>query len=399
MTETQTYLLTADQVLPGLAGERIKDGAVLVQNGLITAVGSADELTREAGDTADVRHFPGSTIMPGMIDAHVHLSGDAGTEGPEILTRIKERDDEQLLADMHGRAAAAARVGITTLRDVGDSRGLVRRLRSADAETGRLPRLLTAGAPITVPGGAGAAFGGAVEDGDLAGAVQQRAEHGADFVSVLTSGSHLGDGGPPPYETQFARDELAILVDTAHGFGLPVTVHAHAATAIADAAALGVDTIEHATWVTGPQAVHYDDAVARSLADQGIAVTITGSLNWRRIVAQMGETRARENFYGRISWLDNLDVPVLLGSRAGTANAPFNDLVSAVEMAAWAGVPYDRAVEAVTSRAAAALGLSSATGQLAPDLAADVLVVDGDPLADLAALRRVQAVLMNGSWQ
>lgn len=390
-------LLLADRVLPGPAGTSLPDAGVLVRDGVIAAVGSGDELAAQAPD-AEQHRFLG-TILPGLIDAHAHLVLDAGADQTEIIRRFGQRDDELLLADMHTRAAAAQRAGITTLRDVGDGRGLVARLRAADAEAGRLPRLLTAGAPLTIPGGDAAFFGGAAE-GDLAAAVAERAEQGVDFISLIASGGHLTPGeGPALYESQYNREEIETVVAAARKAGLPVTAHAHAAQAIADAVAAGVDVIEHATFVTGPHQVDYDAKVAREMAERRIAVTHTASLNWRRIVAQIGVERAQETFYGKLRWLWEAGVPQLPGSRAGTANSQFNDLVSALELYGWAGVPPEVVLDYATTGAARALGLASTTGSLAEGLAADILVVSGDPRDDLGTVRRVQAVMQGGHWR
>ena len=395
MTET---LLTADRVLPGPAGQVVADGGVLVRDGTIAEVGPADELARQAAD-AETRRFPGGTILPGLIDSHVHLALDAGADQSEIIHRFGQRGDSLLLADMHTRAAAAQRAGITTIRDVGDARGLVARLRSADDQQ-RLPRLLTAGAPVTTPGGDAAFFGGAVDEGDLRDAVRARAEQGADLISVVASGGHLSTAdGPPAHESQFNLPQLTEIVSEARAAGLPVVAHAHGAQAIEDAVTAGVSTVEHATWVVGPQQVEFDEKVAAQMAERGIGVCVTASLNWRRIVSQMGADRAWENFYGKLRWLHDAGVRLLAGSRAGTANAQTNDLVSALELYAWAGVPTATVLESATTGAAAALGLSETTGELAAGRAADLLVVGGNPADDLGALRRVQAVLQHGLWR
>ncbi|MBB5157483.1 amidohydrolase family protein [Saccharopolyspora phatthalungensis] len=395
MTDT---LLTADRVLPGPAGQAIVDGGVLVRDGAIAAVGPTDELLQHAD--AEVRRFPSGTILPGLVDGHVHLVLDAGADQQDIIRRFRERDDELLLEDMHTRAAAAQRAGITTLRDVGDSRGLVARLRDADATTRRLPRLLTAGAPLTIPGGDASFFGGAVDRGDLRSAVTERAEAGVDFISLMASGGHLSpDDAPAPYESQFSHEEIETIVAAAHDVGLPVTAHAHGTQAIVDSVSAGVDVIEHATFTTGPHEVNYDEKCVREMAERGIAVCITASLNWRRIVAQMGADRAHALFYGKLSWLYEAGVPQVPGSRAGTANSQSNDLVSALEAYEWAGVPREIVLDYATAGAARALGLAATTGTLAPDLAADILVVEGDPREDLGALRRVQAVMQDGQWR
>lgn len=393
-------LLTADRLLTGPAGADLPDGAVLVRDGVIVAVGLAGELAHRAPN-AETRQFPGGTIMPGLIDAHAYLVLDAGADQTQTLRRFAEHDDTQLLQDMHTRAAAAQRVGVTTLRDVGDSRGLVGRLRDADAADHRLPRLLTAGSPITTPGGNAAIFGGGVDASHLAAAVRQRAEDGADFISLVVSGGHLNtdDGSPAPYESQFDRGQIETVVAAARDVRLPVTAHAHGAQAIADAVLANADTVEHASFVVGAHEVSYDTTTVGEMATRGTAACVTGSLNWRRIVASMGAARAFDTFYGKLRWFYEAGVPQLIGSRAGTANAPFNDPVSAMELYEWAGVPRDVVLEYATAGAARTLGLASTTGSLAENLSADILVVDGDPRTDLGAVRRVQGVMQAGQWR
>lgn len=380
-------VITAGTVLPGPTGEALTDAAVHVRDGRILAVGPAEAVLAEAPHAAR-RDFPDSTIVPGLIDAHVHLVLDGGPASPERFASSSVSDDV-LVEQMRTRAAAALLGGVTTLRDVGDSRGLVQRLRGEGSEH-TLPRILTAGTPITRPGGEAAFLGGAVDDSSqLPQTVKAQIDAGADLISVIGSGGHLGLGGPPFYEAQFTADELGTIVSEAHAHGVPVVVHAHAADAIAAAAAAGVDEIEHATWAVGGREIRYDPSVARELAERDIAVCMIQSVNWRRVVAAL-DTATQEAMYGKLRKLDELGVPLIAGSRAGTSNAPFSNFVDSLEAYHWAGLTCDTVLEAATTRAAHRLGIGDQTGQLKPGLAADLLVVDGDPREDLGALRRIQ---------
>lgn len=378
--------------MPGPVGQGTDNGALLIRDGLITAVGSAADITTQAGPSAERKDFPNATALPGLIDAHAHLVLDAG---PDTLTRLStQTDDEQLLDDMRTRASHALGSGVTTLRDVGDTRGLTARLR--DPGRTHLPRLLTAGSPITVPGGDAAFLGGETDYADLQKEVKARVAAGADFISVIASGGHLGPSGPPFYESVFTTDQLRAMADEAHDAGVRITVHAHAAEAVRSAVQARVDGIEHATWASGDKQVTYDPDTVATIAKQRIAVCVPQSFNWRRVVAAMGAERAFQNFYGKLRWFDQAGVRQIVGSRAGTNNAPFNGLAAALESYQWAGVPAEQIVAAATSDAATALGIERLTGTLTPGLAADVLIVDGDPATNIAALHKVVGIYKDG---
>lgn len=113
----------------------------------------------------------------------------------------------------------------------------------------------------------------------------------------------------------------------------------------------------------------------------------------------MDTDTAFANFYGKLRWLHDLGAQLAPGTRAGTANAPFTDLVSVLELFDWTDIPRDHVLAAAMTGAAHALGVSSVTGTLQSGLAADLLVVGGDPRADLGALRHVAAVLHAGMWR
>ncbi|HEY1918274.1 MAG TPA: amidohydrolase family protein [Streptosporangiaceae bacterium] len=142
-------LITAGQVLTGPAGSLICDGAVLVDGARIVAVGPAADVARQAGPEVRRRDYPAHTLLPGLINCHVHLALDAG---PAPLDNLLAVNDDELLAGMAQRARQALAAGVTTLRDLGDRRGLAMRLRdqiTAGEVAG--PRIVASGPPLTIP--------------------------------------------------------------------------------------------------------------------------------------------------------------------------------------------------------------------------------------------------------
>lgn len=219
-------LITADQLVPGPAGQRIADGAVLVDGDTIIAVGPRTEVEPQAVDTAQ-RHTVAGTVLPGLINAHVHLVWDAGFG---MLDRYRAADDAELLLGIAGRAQQALRAGVTTLRDLGDRDGLVLRVRDAITRSDLTgPRLLGSGPPLTPPNGHCHFFGGAVSGPDqIRDRIRGNAALGADVIKVMASGGEMTPDSPATWQNQFSAADLVRVVEQARAAGLPVAAHAHA---------------------------------------------------------------------------------------------------------------------------------------------------------------------------
>jgi len=386
-------LIIGEHVLTGPPGQRIDEGAVLVRDERIAAVGPAAELENGLPPDVPTVRFPGATIMPGLFNCHVHLAFDTG---PDPMSATREADGPGLVLGMAARALQLLGSGVTTARDLGDRDGLGLRLRDAITR-GELPgpRLLVAGAPLTVPAGHCWYLGGEVDGvGEALELVRRHAAAGVDVVKVMVSGGQTTAGGAAMWESQFDQATLAAIVAEAHRVGRPVAAHAHGTASIAAAVAAGVDTIEHCTWLTDGEFDPRDD-IAAEIANRGITVCPTASPNWRRLATFVGAERAAA-LHGRLRWLDEHGVRLVAGSDAGLRGSVFDDPVTGLELYEELGFPRERILELATSGAADGLGLTSVTGRLAAGLSADVLVVDGDPLADLGALRAVRLVLARG---
>jgi imidazolonepropionase-like amidohydrolase len=382
-------LITAGRVLPRPSAP-VRDGAVLVRDGVIVAAGPRADVVAQAAPDA-VRHdFPTGTAMAGLCNVHVHLAFDASRE---VLAHFAA--DETPLAGARARLTAMLRSGVTTVRDLGDRGHLGAAVRrSFEGEVA--PRLLVSGPPVTVPGGHCHFFGGeTASDDDIRALVDANAAAGADVIKVMASGGQLTEGGADMWESQFDARQLAVVVAQAAGHGLPVAAHAHGADAIEAAVEAGVSTVEHCSFLTGPRSFDRREHVAKRMAAEGISACSTSSRNWRTIVEKLGDDVAQA-MYGRLPWLEEHGVRLLSGTDAGLPGSVFDDPAGALELYEWLGFPRRRILEIATEDSAAGLGLAAVTGRLEPGLAADVLVVDGDPLASLSALRHPLLVLANG---
>lgn len=395
-------VVSAGQVLVGPVGERVADGAVLVSDGVIAAVGPRADVESQAGP--DVRRVdcPHGTVLPGLINAHVHLAFDASADP---VTALRATDDADLLLGMAHRARQLLDTGVTTARDLGDRSALSIRLRNAIRD-GLVPgpRILAAAAPLTPTGGHCWFMGGEVgADGtdraeSIREVVRRNVADGADVIKVMATGGQMTPSGAKMWEAQFTVDELRMIVEEARAAGLPVAAHAHGTEGIAAAVEAGVDTLEHCSWMTvGPQGPGFDrqDEVAKQIAARGIAVCPTLSHNWARFREFIGHDRA-EQLYAQIGWMDEVGIRLMSGTDAGVPRSTFDNFVGSLGVYSYLGFGPAKIIELATSGAADGLGIGADTGRVAVGHRADLLVVQGDPLADLEALREIVVVVAGG---
>lgn len=386
-------LITADRILTG-SGTYVEDGAIVIDGDLITAVGPRTQVTGQSGVQSAVLSFAGATVMPGLIDAHVHLVFD-GSTAP--LATFTDSNDEKLLHDMRLRTEQLLSSGVTTVRDLGDRNGLALRLRKEiDRGVTAGPRIVSAGTPLTTPGGHCHFLGGEVRgEAAVRDLVRRNVAAGAEVIKVMASGGGLTKDGPKSWQSQFSADELMALVDEAHQAGVPVAAHAHSADGIAAVVAVGVDTIEHCTWMTEDGfGLRLD--VLKEIVDRGIAVCPAVSPHWQMVARHFGDERTRILF-GQVRQMAEAGVRLIAGTDAGVQRTGFHgSLAGALGFYAYVGMPNDRIIDMATAHAADALGIGGSAGRIAPGLRADLLVVDGDPLADLGALNEIRAVITAG---
>ncbi|MEV6479317.1 amidohydrolase family protein [Streptomyces sp. NPDC051576] len=389
-------LITARQLLFGPRDEPVADAAVLVSGstGRITAAGPRTEVATQAGPGHQTRDFGDATILPGLIDCHVHLAFDAGADP---VGTLRASDDPTLLADMADRARQLLASGVTTVRDLGDRGGLSIRLRDeivAGEHSG--PRIIAAGQPLTSPQGHCWFLGGEVRGSEeIRAAVRRTAEQGADLIKIMVTGGGLTAGGPPIWDCQFTPEELTAAVEEAHQAGLPVAAHAHGTAGIAAAITAGVDTVEHCTWMTRDNEVEIRDDLIAELVARGIHVCPATHPNWRAFAERVGPERAA-HLFGPTRRMAEHGVRLIAGTDAGVPRTGFDGLTRSMEFLEHAGLSRNQVIATATVEAARALRIADDTGRLRAGYRADLLVVSGSPLDDLKALQDVRLVMTNG---
>jgi imidazolonepropionase-like amidohydrolase len=344
---------------------------------------------------ADVVDFGDATILPGLIDTHVHLGFDGSTDP---VARMVGDDDGALLLAMRLAAQQALAAGVTTVRDLGDRGYLAVALRqwfSRGLEPG--PEILASGPPLTVTGGHCYFMGGQADDeGELRRAVRTHATHGVDVIKIMVTGGNL-TAGITPLTSQYTVAELAAVVDEAHRFGRTVTAHVHGLVGVERAVEAGVDGLEHCGfWVE--DGIRADQALIDRIAEQRIAVCPTAGFAPTTAPPPPAVASRLPAIIQAVGTMYKAGVRLLAGTDAGIGPIKPHGVtpLAVTQLASMVGLSSVDALRSATSTAAEACGLAGRKGVLAPGADADVLVVAGDLSADLSALHDVRAVYRAG---
>lgn len=371
-------------------GQRLLEGcdAIEIEAGHIARIGVASEF-----DGDDRRDISGAFLMPGLIDAHIHLCLNPDVTDPEAQDKVPR---DELLVQMEARATAMLAAGITTARDLGGGQWLEFEVRDK-INRGELfgTRLICSGQPITSPQGHCHFWGGEAASLDEAMTVLERQlSHGADLIKVMATGGNLTKGSQPK-DAQFDEATLAAIVAEAADHGFHVAAHCHGTSGIHNAAHSGVTTIEHCSWVgDSGWARDFDADVAAAIVEKGAWVSPTINLGWkRRIGSGDYEALVRSN-YDRMR---DAGVRFIASTDAGIPKVYHHDLAKALPVFGhFAGLTNEAVMRAATADCAEAIGLGNLAGRLEAGLSADFLVLDGDPREDLAVLENPVDVVARG---
>jgi imidazolonepropionase-like amidohydrolase len=232
--------------------------------------------------------------------------------------------------------------------------------------------------------------GEADSDDELRRMVRTHHKRGADLIKVMSTGGFMTTGSAPWY-AQFTRAQLAVVVEEAGRVDKPVAAHAHGIEGIHRAVEAGVTTLEHCSFVTETNERRFDEPLAARIAERGIFVCPTINVN-APYVAKLTGTVVGEH----LKAMHEMGVRLIAGTDAGIDNTPHHQYVGGLEYLMTLGFRAADVLAMATTEAAAALGVDAITGRLASGFDADVIVVDGDPTTDIAALGKLQRVVARG---
>jgi imidazolonepropionase-like amidohydrolase len=374
---------------------------LVIRNGLIAEV--LEGYQTPATDGALVVDLRDAFVLPGLIDCHVHLTfQSSATSRFEVLT-----DSESLVA-LKGAANARKTLlaGFTTVQDLGGSTEAVMALRDA-VNQGLLPgpRIRASGRAITPTGGHADNSGyaprirAALEDvndcngaDDCRRAVREAVKAGADVIKITATGGVLSNTAAGLGQQLF-DDELEAIVETATSMGRKVTAHAHGKDGIDAALRAGVSGIEHGTFLDD-ESIRLFRRSGATLVPTALAAATVTTAPWlteasRAKAAAIGPQRIESLRRARKG-----GVKIAFGTDSGVSAHGENAREFALMIEA--GFTPEEAIRAATVTAAEHLDLAETTGRLAPGLAADIIALDSDPLADVRALESVDFVMKGG---
>ncbi len=399
--------LRCGKLLDGTGQEPRSDMAVGLSGGHIHAVRGWNELSRAEQEGA--LDLSTSTVAPGFIDAHVHLLFTCDVDHDATRERFESSSTAELTIVGSRNAQEALLGGVTTVRDCGDTRYVVRGLRDA-VRTGTLsgPRILTAGAPLTTTGGHLHWCGNAADSiEEIRKAVRTMCTEDVDFLKIMASGGAMTRESNV-LQPQFEADELRVAVAEAHRFGRPVAAHSLNAESIRRGVAAGVDTLEHCYW--RDDAGHYGDTseLIALLAPTNTSVVVTmagiarallserepGSPVEQAAASAASPTGALRSDYQWAREVWEAGINLVLASDAGVRFTPFRRFDETLRCGIEGlGVTPSQAVAMATANAARALGIQE-VGIVAPGYVADLVVLDGTDVND--RLGTVRSVYRDG---
>ena len=396
----KTVVVRAGRLLDVRTGKTLSNQTILIQGGKIASVGPDTQVP--GGAQAEIVDLSNATVLPGLIDAHTHITFDPNFGYSSLAISVPR---EALIGARNARVTLEA--GFTTVRNVGASGFSDVALRDAiNAGDVPGPRMLVSGPALSITGGHCdnnlLPFDyHAQEEGVADGveAVQHKTreiiKYGADVIKICATGGVLSKGDDPNV-AQFTLEEMKAIVADAHRLGRKVAAHAHGAQGVIWASEAGVDSVEHGHLMN-------DEAIATLKKNGTYLVPTLYLMDWQRenaaqanlpdfakrkmeMVSEMGKMNAKKAFAAGVK----------IGF--GTDAAVYPHGLNAHEFAVYVklGMTPLQAIQAATINDADLLGWSDKVGTIEPGKWADIVAVDGDPLADVTTLERVKFVMKGG---
>lgn len=404
-----TAALAEDQVI--LAGNLIADpgqgvtgpATIRVRDGRIVSVTPGIDRSDTAG--AETIDLSDKTVLPGLVDLHVHLTGDPGGDFWKQATEPQEWG----VVVGAKNALLTAKAGFTTVREAGSAQYTAFSLRRG-TESGTIPgpRIVAAGPALAIVGGHGdtTGFTESVNEHLASGysctgpvqcaeKVRKASRAGSDIIKITATGGVLSQQGRG-LEAHFTDEEMRAIADTAHSLGLKVMAHAHGARGIEAAARAGIDTIDHGTFA--------DEAALKVMKSRGTVLVPTlmafkgvGEGLGKGIYTPVVEDKIRMTLgeVGKaVTRARDMGVPVAFGTDAGVFDHGRN--AEEFQLMVNAGLTHQEAVVSATTLAAKVLGMENQIGRIVTGYSADMIAVTGNPLEDVTLLESVQWVMVRG---
>ena len=409
-SEASFKLIKAARIIDGTGAPPLERGAVLLEDGRIRAVGAEETVVPPQGARVEEFNYEDKTVLPGLVDCHVHLVGIGdGRTGDELTTL----PDEVLTLQAARNVRAHLFSGVTTVRDCGAKNRTTFMLRQA-MEMGITvgSRLVLSGRPVAIIGGHLSYFGiGATGPTECRAAVRQLVKEGADFIKITATGGTTRTSFP--LLPSFTMEELSAICDEAHKFGKHAAAHCTSSQGMLNVLDAGIDTIIHAGFQGPDGASVFRPEIAERIAGQGVFVNATlagrhvevAALEAKKESEGLSESenaeleRARVIREGRLedfARMRELGVIMAAGSDSAWGRYKMGAFQHEMDAHVVAGMSPVEAIVAATLDSARSCRVDEEVGSLEPGKQGDVLVVEGDPSKDIKALWNVVDVFQGG---
>jgi imidazolonepropionase-like amidohydrolase len=392
-------LIKNGRILPATGAEPFPDGNLVVEGERIAALGTGQEIKIPGGQGVHVIDAEGATVLPGLMDMHVHIVGEMTVE--ERIAGLTPRAITAQMMRVMGAMEVVARSGVTTLRDAGFPHHGVFSLREAiDSGLCLGPRLFLSGRALCTTGGHGERISVQADGCDaVRRAARAEMKAGAEWIKLMATGG-TATPGERTLDVQFTVAEMAAAVDEAHRRGKRVCAHCSCLAGARAVIEAGVDSVEHG--------IVLDEKSVGDMVDEEIwlvpslkCTAIEGKAGPGSGIPDFVRQKAREIYKTQMRSFQRAlaaGVQIAAGTDAGPDYLPLGreSLVLELALMVELGMTPPEAIESCTRQAARLLGVEEDLGTLEVGKVADILVVDGDPLADISALNQVRHVVKEG---
>jgi imidazolonepropionase-like amidohydrolase len=397
-----TQAVIVGNLIPDASSGPTGPAVILVEDGRIKEIAKGSANPFQADSVVDLST---KTVVPGLIDLHVHLTGDPGGD---FRDEAVDPDEWGVVMGVKN-AALTVKAGFTTVREAGSAQNTAFVLRRGTAE-GKIvgPRIVAAGPALSIVGGHGDVSGfrkdvlAALDTGytctgplECAEKVRKASRLGADVIKITATGGVLSQQGRG-LEAHFTNEEMTSIANTAHSLGLKVMAHAHGARGIEAASAAGIDTIDHGTFA--------DEAALKVMKAKG-TVLVPTLMALEGVRARLGkgiytptvEVKARQALEAagrQVTRAKAMGVTIAFGTDAGVFEHGANGGEFALMVKA--GMTPTETLASATTIAAKTLGMENEIGKIAVGYSADLVAVAENPLTNIRTLEKPEWVMVRG---
>lgn len=386
-------LIKAGLLIDGTGSAPQPECYLSLEGGTIAAVGREGDFA--GGEAEQAVNYSAYTILPGLMDAHVHLFLE-GVADPKVRAGRWREPKEMTLLRAANNAAATLKQGVTTVRDLAGPSGMSLALQQAvEKKVLAGPRIITCNQAISITGGHFHYAGGREADGpaEIVKAVREQVKAGAAWIKLMLTGSvNFATGNTGPVE--FSFKEIQTAVTEAERFNRPVSAHANGVQAVRQALAAGVQSIEHGALL---------DEAAVDFLSSSPAYWVPTLAPFLQMLnqghfgpsAQIGLEQVYAHHSAMVRRGIAAGAKIVAGTDAGALGVQHGEVWQELALFVALGMPPVRAMASATGLAAEAIGATD-TGVIAAGKQADLLVIDGNPLEDMQALRKIVRVYKDG---